>query len=155
MKNIKIFEFKEIEEIINKAEICHMAMVDGDKPYVLPFNYGYKDKTIYLHSGPGGKKFDVLKKNNNVSLSFETDSVLNIRNEYVACSYSMKFKSVLVTGKVEFIEEPEKKVEALNIIMKQYCGRDDFKYNAPAIKNVVVFKITDAEFTGRRRGYEE
>jgi hypothetical protein len=32
-----------IEEILSKSEVCRIAMMDGDKPYMVPLNYGYKD----------------------------------------------------------------------------------------------------------------
>ena len=57
-----IFKDKEIEEIIQKSICCYIGMVDeNNRPYVLPFNFGYKDKCIYLHSGTTGKKIEILK----------------------------------------------------------------------------------------------
>ena len=84
MKNIEITDIREIEAIIKKTRVCHVGMVDGEHPYVLPYNFGYKDKTVYLHSGPGGRKHDILQKNNRVCIAFDIDGELNIRNENVA-----------------------------------------------------------------------
>lgn len=152
MKHFKIDFLPEIESIINSVKVCNLGMVDGDKPYVLPFNFGYKDKIIYIHSGAGGRKMDILKNNNNVCVTFEKDSVLHFVNEGVACSYSMKFRSVIVEGKLFFIEKNEEKTAALNIIMKQYSEKE-FSYNRPSLDEVSVMKIEIENISGRKRGY--
>jgi len=152
MKHFEITHFPEIEKIINSVDVCNIAMVDGDKPYVLPFNFGYRDKIIYIHSGPGGRKTTVLKKNNNVCISFERDGELHFVSEGVACSYSMKFRSVIAEGKLQFIEDFDEKVEALNIIMKHYTKKE-FEYSSPAVHGVCVMKIVIEKISGRKRGY--
>lgn len=142
----------EIEDIIQKCECCYIGMVDeNNAPYVLPFNFGYKDNIIYLHSGQTGKKIEILRKNNQVCVVFSTGHKLGWQSESVACSYSMSYKSVICNGKVEFIEDIEAKTEAMNIIMKQYIDRD-FTYSAPAIKNVLLYKVIIEETTAKEFG---
>lgn len=153
MKNIEITDKAEIEEILKTVEICHIAVVDEGMPYVFPMNFGYENNIIYIHSAPTGRKIDIFKKNNIVSVSMEKDSVLNIRHKEVACSYSMKFRSIIIFGKVIFIEDFDEKVKALNLIMRQYTNRDDFSYNAPAVNGVAVMKINIEKLTARKRGY--
>ena len=43
-----------------------LAFVDGDEPYVISMNFGYKDKALYLHSATEGRKIEIIKKNNKV-----------------------------------------------------------------------------------------
>ena len=150
----RIFEgLEEIEKIINKCEVCYLGMTDKEnKPYVLPFNFGYNNKCIYLHSAKEGKKIDILRNNNNVSVAFSTGHQLANQNEDVACSYGMKYKSVVAFGKVVFIDDFEKKKEAMNIIMQKYAGRD-FTFSNPAINNVEVYKVVIEKITGAERGY--
>lgn len=143
----------DMEAIIQKCQYCSIAMIDVEgNPYVLPMNFGYSDKVVYLHAGPEGKKLDALRNNPRVCIAFSTDHLLQWQNSDVACSYSMKYKSVLVYGAVEFVEDMEEKEAALNIIMRQYTGQD-YKYNAPAVKNVCVFKVVATKTEGRVYGY--
>lgn len=153
MKSFEITDKAEIEEILKSVPICHIAVVDNKMPYVFPMNFGYENNTIYIHSAPTGKKIEIFKKSNAVSISMEKDSVLNIRHKDVACSYSMKFRSIIIFGKVEFIEDFDEKIYALNLIMRQYTNRDDFTYNAPAVNGVAVMKIKIEKLTARKRGY--
>ena len=143
----------ELELIIWKCNFCNLAMVDPDgKPYVIPMNFGYDGNYVYLHSAQSGKKIDILKANPEVCISFSTDHQLRWVNEEVACSWGMKYRSVLAYGKVEFIDDYDKKEEALKVIMKNYSDLD-FTFNAPAVNDVLVFRVKVDQLHGRALGY--
>ena len=152
--NSRFFTQKnEMYSVIERCDVCYVGMVDGNKPYVLPFNFAVENEYLFLHSGPGGKKESILKSNNNICIAFSTAHEMYRQNDEVACSWGMKYNSVLIHGKLDTIESKEDKIEILNKIMKKYSGRDDFKYNDPAINNVVVYKIKIEEISGKARGY--
>lgn len=153
MKNRVITLKEEKERILRECDVCNLAMVDMEnKPYVIPMNFGYEKDTIYLHSSQTGKKIDILKKNNQVSLSFSTDHELRWQSEKVACSYSMKYRSVVAFGHVEFVDDRDEKIAALNIIMQNYTKRS-FQYSEPSLKEVLVFKVVVETLEGRAYGY--
>jgi hypothetical protein len=142
----------ELESIMMKCMVCNMAMVDEQGfPYVVPMNFGYEADYIYFHSSPKGKKIDSLKKNPRVCISFSADEKLKWVNEEVACSWGMQYKSVLAKGTVEFIDDYDAKEEALKVIMKNYSDID-FKFNAPAVKDVMVFRVKIEKLEGRALG---
>lgn len=147
-----IEDIKDIEAVIIKAKVCHMGMIDGDKPYVLAFNFGYKDKTIYLHTRNVGKKLEVLKKNKNVCIEFDVDHDLFFRDENVACSWRMRYRSVLANGKAVFVDDFDEKVEGLKIFMEKYSDKE-FQFSKPSVNNVNIIKIEVEEFTGRQFEY--
>ncbi len=150
----KIIQSKEeMYAIIDKCDVCNVAMTDLDgKPYLLPFNFGRKDNSIYLHSGPEGKKLSILKTNPSVCIAFSNSYSLYNQHESVACSYGMMFRSVLVFGEVEFINAYQNKIDILNIVMNQYVKKD-FSYSEPAVNNVIIMKVEIIKMTGKKRGY--
>ena len=153
MKHRIVTDRKEIDEIIRKCPVCHIAMVDPEGlPYLLPFNFGYEDGIIYFHSAAAGKKIDILKHNPNVCVEFSTDYLLRFQSKEVACSYSMKYKSVLAYGKVEFIEDPEEKIKIMNYVMKHYVS-DNFTYNPPSISEVCCWIVRPDKMEGKINGY--
>lgn len=153
MKNRKIDFKPELESIIAKCEACSLSMVDEHgMPYVIVMNFGYRDDHIYFHSSRTGKKIDILLKNPNVCVAFSTDHQLRWVNEDVACSWGMKYRSVLAYGKVEFIDDFDEKEEALRIIMGNY-SEHEFTFNAPAVKDVMVFRVKVDVLEGRVYGY--
>ena len=153
MKNRKIDFKPELESIIAKCESCSLSMVDEHgMPYVIVMNFGYRDDHIYFHSSRTGKKIDILLKNPNVCVAFSTDHQLRWVNEDVACSWGMKYRSVLAYGKVEFIDEFDEKEEALRISRGNY-SEHEFTFNAPAVKDVMVFRVKVDVLEGRVYGY--
>lgn len=153
MKNRPILSKTEQEAIIRKCQTCNIAMVDQEgKPYVIPMNFGFDGDHIYFHGSATGKKVDFLKNKPDVCIAFSTDHELRYVDEEVACSWSMRYRSVLVHGKAEFVENPEEKINILNIFMSHYSGRK-FDYNPPSIKEVIVFKVKIEKMEGRVYGY--
>lgn len=154
MKSRIISQQAEIEQVINSVDVCHIGMVDLDgNPYVLPFNFGYDKGILYLHSGPEGRKIDIWEKNPSICIAFSSDYLLRYQHEEIACSWSMKYRSVLIYGKVEEVINLDEKRKCMNIIMKKYSGRDNFEYSMPAIKNVKVFRVIPEKFEGKAYGY--
>ncbi|WP_462279901.1 pyridoxamine 5'-phosphate oxidase family protein [Salinivirga cyanobacteriivorans] len=141
MPTVWITDKQEQEDIIRKCDSCAMSMVDtnGD-PYVVMMNYGYEDGVIYFHGDPKGRKMDILKENPKICLTMSTEHSIYYQNEKVACSYGMNYKSIVADGEVEFVEDYDEKVKALNLIMAQYV-EGEFDYNSPAVKQVAVFKV--------------
>jgi nitroimidazol reductase NimA-like FMN-containing flavoprotein (pyridoxamine 5'-phosphate oxidase superfamily) len=153
MRARAITDNKEIVEIIQRCQWCHLAMAEpGGNPYVLPMNFGFRDGVIYLHGAQHGKKIDILRKNPRVCINFTTDHLLRYQNEQVACSWSMKYRSVLCYGEAEFITDPDAKKAAFHIVMAQYTT-GEFNFNPPSIREVNVWKVKVEKFEGRTYGY--
>jgi len=153
MKHRNIIDPNEIYQILETADCCYMAMVSPDgSPYVVPMNFGYDEYYVYLHSARKGKKIDILINNPKVCLAFSAFHQLRYQSENVACSWSMKYKSVLVFGEVEFIEQEEEKIKMLNCMMKKYAGRD-FNYNAPALREVLTYRVSLRNIEARAYRY--
>ena len=153
MRRRDITSETELLDIIRRCQVCHLAMVDEEGlPYMIPMNFGFREGIIYMHGAQHGKKISILRKKPSVCVNFSTDHLLRYQNEEVACSWSMKYRSVLVYGKAEFITVMEEKIAALDIIMAQYSDKA-FKFNPPSIREVNVWKIVIDKMEGRAFGY--
>ena len=62
----EITDRKQINSILDEAVVLHLALVDGEWPYLVPVNFGYRDKAIYIHCAREGKKLDLARKNDRV-----------------------------------------------------------------------------------------
>lgn len=141
MKTLIHTDRQIIEETIRESKICFVAMADTDgTPYVIPMNFGYQDNVLYLHSAQEGQSISILEKNPKVCISFCSDIQLVYQHPEVACSYSMRSKSVVGWGSVVFETDYDEKVKALQLIMKQYADRA-FEFNRPAVQNVKIWKV--------------
>jgi hypothetical protein len=153
MKNRTLDNTRDIMDIIQNCDVCYVSMVDKEnKPYAIPMNFGFADNTILLHGSKQGKKIDILKHNPNVCIVFSTDHQLRWQNEEVACSWSMKYRSVLAYGKVEFIDDMTEKQALLPQFMKNYSAKK-FKYSKPSLEEVQVIKVPIDKMEGRAYGF--
>ncbi len=146
-KEKEITDKKEIENILKKSQICHVAMVDKDKPYIVPMNFGYENKTLFFHSAIEGRKINVIKKNPN--LCFEVEQVVQFKKAKLACDWSIEYKSVIGEGRAQLLYDPEEKREGLDIIMAQYSGRT-FEYPSEMLEKTLVIKLVIDKMTGKQ-----
>ena len=151
MRTLFIEDRKEIDEIIKACKTCFLGMSDNGQPYVLPLNFALEDECVILHSAPAGRMWDTLKANNKVCINWTLGEDLAWQDEKVGCSYRVKSKSVLVEGEVEFIDDFNEKERCMKLLMTQYSNRE-FKFSAPAIKNVCVLKVHIKKITAKQFG---
>jgi nitroimidazol reductase NimA-like FMN-containing flavoprotein (pyridoxamine 5'-phosphate oxidase superfamily) len=126
-------------------------MIEDDQPYLVPMNFGYKENCLYFHSAREGRKIEILKKNPKVCFEFEVDTQL-IKNEE-ACSWSMKYRSIIGTGCAEFLESLEEKKNALDIIMDQYSPDKVYTYPSEMVASLTLFKVSILEISGKQSGF--
>lgn len=146
-KDKEITDKKEIEKILKESQICHIAMVDKEKPYIVPMNFGYENQTLFFHSALEGRKINLIKKNPN--LCFEVDQVVQFKKAQLACDWSIEYKSVIGEGRAQLLYDPEEKREGLDIIMAQYSGRI-FEYPSEMLEKTLVIKLEIDKMTGKQ-----
>ena len=121
-KDREITDIKIIRDIIDKADVVHIAMYDGKQSYIVTMNFGYEEvgeeMIFYMHCANEGRKLDILKKNPDVCFELDIDRVL--KDAPNACGWSMFFKSVVGYGKVTIINENPAKSKGLSILMDHY-----------------------------------
>ena len=148
-KEREIKDIKEIEGIINTSSVCRLGLAENNNPYVVPLCFGYRDKTLYFHSAPEGKKIKMVKSNNNVC--FEIDIEHELVEAEKACGWDMKFLSVIGFGKASIIEDTAEKRRAFDIIMHHYSDKS-YDYPDEIIEACVIIKVTIESMTGKKSG---
>ena len=148
----EVTDLSEIIGILDRAKIVHVGMVDGNRPYVVPMNYGYTLEngklTLYLHGAKEGRKLDILRENPNVFIEIDTD--IAPFEGHTACHYGTCYSSVMGEGTAEIVEDTEAKKEALSILMKTQTEKD-FVFTDRMVSIVTVIKIHVDEFTAKKR----
>jgi len=148
----EITEKSELVDILEKGDSCHIALCDGDTPYLVTMNYGFEwndNLKIYLHCAGEGRKIDLIKKNQKVCFSVDTGHELVVAEK--ACGWGMKYKSIVASGTIEIIENNADKIKGLNLLMKHYAGEADFKYEEKMVQATTVLKIIVSEVTGKEK----
>ncbi len=100
----KALSNNECVEILKNEKRGVLSVIgDGGYPYGVPMNHYYneEDGNLYFHTGKGGHRNESLLKNNKASFTlydsgYKKDS-----------DWALYFKSVIVFGEVELIEDAE------------------------------------------------
>ncbi len=137
-----------LEEILSGAEICRLSMLDGELPYIIPVNYGYRDGHIYIHSAPGGKKIELLKKNN--LICFEVEDTVQIVKGEEACDWTTRYRSVVGYGTMEILTDEKSKQDGLEVIMAQHGAPELDHFDAKNLKRMVILKLRITSLNGKQ-----
>ena len=153
MKTLRITDPQEIQQIISRCPYCMVgiATAPGQAPYVLPMNFAWEDGTVYLHSGPTGRKLELMKQSPDISLTFCEGHELVWMHEQMACSYSMKSRSVMCHGEAEPVEDLAEKRRILTLLMRHYtdtpCG-----FSEAAVRHVCIWRVQARDISCRSFG---
>lgn len=143
----------EIIQIIEKCDVCRLALSKDNVPYIVPMNFGYEyvdgRLTLYFHCAPKGKKLDIIHEN--PAACFEMDCSTKLIEGEIACKYSMSYESVIGTGTIAFCNDHEEKGKALALIMKTYAPDKNFVFTESQTRPVTIFKLCVDQLTGKRR----
>ena len=152
----EITDLNEIINILDKSQVLHLGLTDGDQPYIVPMNYGYTMEngklTLFLHGATKGYKLDLINANPKVCFELECD-VHPFEGE-VACQYGTCYSSLIGRGIAEIVEDVEEKKRALSILMKTQTGKE-FIFDDPKASIVSVIKIHVSEYSAKRRPLPE
>ncbi len=157
-KDTQILDNKVIDSIIKTAKCCRLGLCDEGLAYIVPMSFGfsYEESTriFYFHSAYVGRKIELIKKaiEEEKCIAFEIDTEPSIEgDDKLACSYTAHFFSLMGLGKISFIEDKQEKVRALETIMQQNTGKDEWEFLDSSIKNVCVLKFEIVEITAKEK----
>ena len=135
---------------ILRTEKRGVLSVIGDEgyPYGMPLNHYYNeaDGKLYFHSGKQGHKLDALRANGKASFCVLDEG----RRD--AGDWALRFRSVIVFGRVEFIEDRETIYEISAKLSRKFT--DDEAYIADELRRsgpaTCMFALVPEHITGKR-----
>jgi uncharacterized protein len=149
-KEREITDRTEIYAIIHSAKLMHLALVDGDRPFLVPVFYGFDGESLYFHSAKEGTKIEILKRNNQVCFEISVDH--DIIESDVACDFEAKHRTVIGFGKAVFVEDESEKKKALDLIVAQFTTKK-FEYPNANFHATAVIRIDFDSVKGKKHGF--
>lgn len=147
----EVTDFCEMVSIMEKCDVCRIALHDAEYPYILPVNFGMEIENeqvvLYFHGALEGKKYDLMEKDNRVSFEMDCEHRLVTSEEKGSCT--MEYESVIGRGTMEYVPE-EEKYDALVCLMRHY-HKEDFPFRKEVMAQTKVFRLIVQEMTGKRR----
>ena len=136
-------------EIVDQAQVLRLGLVDGDRPYVVPMNFGREGDDIWLHSAADGLKLACLRRNPRVCVEIDHFDGLCAGDD--ACrDWSSRYSSIVAFGTAEIVQDPQLKVHGLEVIMRKYSGRSDWRFDPRQLAATAVVRVRIESITGKR-----
>ncbi len=146
-KDREIKDREAIIGIIQRGEICRLGFCSGNTPYIVPMNYGYSEGFLYFHSAKSGRKIELIQNSNRVCFEIETDTKIVQKDQ--ACSWEMKYRSVIGLGTMYEVHDTIEKKQGLSVVMNHYLKKDTWSFSDESIDKIVILKLKIDEMTGK------
>jgi nitroimidazol reductase NimA-like FMN-containing flavoprotein (pyridoxamine 5'-phosphate oxidase superfamily) len=137
----------ELEDVIRRAEVCRLGMVDHGEAYIVPMNFGYRDGCMYFHCAREGRKLDMIRKNPKVCFELEADVCL-VKGEK-ACQWSTSFESVIGWGTATIVLDEKEVREGLEVLLAHYT-EGPYDFDPGSLSLTVLIKLKVERMTGKR-----
>lgn len=100
-----------VHQILDEALICHVGFVVDAQPFVIPTAYGRVGDYLYIHGSPASRMLRTLKADVEVCVTVTLlDGLVLARSAF---HHSMNYRSVVIFGKAEVVEDVTEKWTAL------------------------------------------
>lgn len=150
-KDREIAEDEIIRDIIDRADVCRIAMAAENEPYIVTMNFGFIPEgrgILYFHCANEGRKLDMIRKNSHVCFQMDTDHRLYGGEK--GCDWGMNFSSVVGYGNISILTDTGDKKRGLDCIMKQYAGEKIFTYDEKVLSRTTILRLDITEMTGKK-----
>ena len=113
-----------IDSILDEAFFCHLGFIHEGHPVVIPTIHVRVGDRIILHGSPASRMMRALKAGAEVSIAVTLlDGLVLARSVF---HHSMNYRSVVLFGSGEVIEDPAEKLEAMRVFTEKILpGRWD------------------------------
>ena len=138
-----------IADIIRRCTCCRGGFASGEGVYIVPLSFGFEETeghyAFYFHGAPEGRKFSLIQSSPTVGFELDTDYALHETNS--ACGFSCRFRSVIGTGVIRPVTDPEEKRRGLACIMGHLSGQTDWDFPDQAVGETAVFRLDVTDMT--------
>ena len=147
-----IYDREAVYQILDEGLVCHVGFVSDGQPFVIPMNYGRSGDHLYLHGSAASRMLRRLDEGSPVCVTVTLlDGLVFARSIF---NHSMNYRSVVVLGTAERVEDREEKLDALRII-SEHIAPGRWKYvrlpNETELKATWVLRLPIQEFSGKVR----
>jgi hypothetical protein len=146
----KIQDEAKVRNLLAHAAVGHLGTIGKDGyPRIKPLNFVYADGHIYFHSARQGEKIEDILRDGRIC--FEVDVPIRfVQVKDTPCSASYHYRSVILTGRAEIVEDPEEKLAALRALMEKYQpGAGWGAFPAANLALTAVVRINIEAMTGK------
>jgi nitroimidazol reductase NimA-like FMN-containing flavoprotein (pyridoxamine 5'-phosphate oxidase superfamily) len=147
-----VYDRDVVYKILDEGFICHLGFAVEGQPYVIPTSYARKNDLLYVHGSSASRMLRHGSTGIPVCLTVTLlDGLVLARSIF---NHSMNYRSVVVLGTANSIEDREVKLAALQALSEHILpGRwkDTRQPNEQELKATTVLQLPIEEFSAKVR----
>jgi nitroimidazol reductase NimA-like FMN-containing flavoprotein (pyridoxamine 5'-phosphate oxidase superfamily) len=146
------YDRSRIHAILDEALICHVGFVVEEEPFVIPMSYGRDEDSIYLHGSVGSRLLRAIRDGAPVCVTVTLLEGLVLARSIF--HHSMNYRSVVIFGRAEAVEDPREKLRALKCLSEHLVpGRwsDARRPNERELRQTLVVRVPLEEASAKIR----
>jgi nitroimidazol reductase NimA-like FMN-containing flavoprotein (pyridoxamine 5'-phosphate oxidase superfamily) len=146
------FDRETIYKILDEAFICHIGFTVEGQTFVIPTAYGRKGDTLYVHGSAASRMMREMSKGIDVCITVTlVDGLVLARSAF---HHSINYRSVVIFGKAEIVENEAEKNDALfafteHLIPNRWA--EIREPNSKELKGTTVLKLEITEASAKIR----
>ncbi len=137
------YDRDSVNAIIDEALICHVAIAEGEQPFVIPTIHARDGDTLLFHGLKGGRLLQAIASGAEICVAITLlDGLVLARSAF---NHSMGYRSVVLFGKGRVIEDEAARLAALERLTEHVVpGRwaDARPPNAKELKMTTVVAMS-------------
>ncbi len=103
-----------IHAILDEAPVCHVGFVVDGRPFVIPTLHVRVGDRLYMHGSPGSRMLKAMAGGVEVCVNVTlVDGLVLARSAF---HHSMNYRSVVVFGVAQAVDDPEEKTRVLHAL---------------------------------------
>lgn len=146
------FDRATVNKILDEAFVCHVGFAVGNQPFVIPTAYGRSGETLYIHGSAASRMMRELSKGIDVCVTVTlVDGLVIARSAF---HHSVNYRSVVIFGNAQIVEDESEKFEALRIFTEHLIPNrwnEIREPNAKELKATTVLKLEISEASAKIR----
>jgi len=133
-----------LDAVLDAGLVCHLAVLLGGTPVVIPTVYGHDGRFLYLHGSTGaGNLRAALGSEISVAVT-HVDGVVYARS---AMHFSMNFRSAVIRGRAVEITDPGERRAALRVIVEHVAPGAWDRVRSPNRKEMAATLVLAVDLT--------
>lgn len=146
------YERDVVYGILDEGLVCHIGFVADGKPVVIPTGYARQDDTLYVHGSTGSRMLRILGQGAEVCVTVTLlDGLVLARSAF---HHSMNYRSVMIFGRAEEVQDSTLKVDALRAFTEHVMPGRWMEIRPPSTKELqatTVLAVPLAEASAKVR----
>lgn len=141
-----------VRAILARERVVRVAFAVGNEPYIVPLSYGYDAArhALCLHTAAAGRKIEFIERNPRVC--FEIEGPYELRRGDTACSWGLRYESLIGYGVLREVVGTDDKAEALACLMRQQAGGEPMEpwaFSEREVGATRVWRLTIESISGK------